>query len=352
MASSSFHLEKTEYRSAIRFCVLLKWQNQEILDKMNAAYGDQCPSRSTILFWAAEFRHGRQNVTDEPRDGRPVEAVTSQHSEEMEKLLIENRRISVASLSEQLKVSRGSVGTLLKNAGYRKVSSRFVPRFLTPDMRANRMAACQQNLGIAEQYGERFLHNILTVDESPLSLYNPLTKRESSEWRKPTERKPLKMRSGTIHRRCMTLTVFFNASEIVLIDFLPRQSTVTGDYYSQLIHNARALTRKPRGLPHWFLQDNAPAHTSGIAQQAINAAGFTVLNHPPYSPDLSPSDFWLYRILKKHLRGKIFESSSELEACVREFLNELTAEDLKTAFNDLKTRWNKCVLRDGDWFEK
>ena len=218
------------------------------------------------------------------------------------------------------------------------------------------MAACQQNLGIAEQYGERFLHNILTVDESPLSLYNPLTKRESSEWRKPTERKPLKMRSGTIHRRCMTLTVFFNASEIVLIDFLPRQSTVTGDYYSQLIHNARALTRKPRGLPHWFLQDNAPAHIFGIAQQAINAAGFTVLNHLPYSPIFLPfrnlSDFWLYRILKKHLRGKIFESSSELEACVREFLNELTAEDLKTAFNDLKTRWNKCVLRDGDWFEK
>lgn len=352
MSSSQFHIEKTEYRSAIRFCVLLKWSSHEILNKMAIAYGDKCPSRSTVLFWVAEFKRGRQNVTDDERSGRPIEAATVTKSEQMERLLDTNRRISITSLSEELNVSRGTVGTLLETAGYRKVSSRFVPRFLTPDMRERRLEACLENLAIVEEYGERFLHNVLTVDETPLSLYNPPSKRESSEWRKPVEGKPWKMRSGTVHRRCLTLTVFFNAKEIVLIDFLERSSAVTGAYYSQLVQNARSSVRKPRGLPHWFLHDNAPAHTSNVAQQAINDAGFTVVTHPPYSPDLSPSDFWLYRILKKHLRGQTFDCSSELEESVREFLSNLRSDELREAFDDLRVRWLKCVQHDGNWFEK
>ena len=64
--------------------------------------------------------------------------------------------------SKWIDVSRESVGTLFQNAGYRKVCSRFVPRFLTPNMQANRMLASQQNFEVVQQYGERFLHNILT----------------------------------------------------------------------------------------------------------------------------------------------------------------------------------------------
>ena len=73
-----------------------------------------------------------------------------------------------------------------------------------------------------------------------------------------------------------------------------------------------------------------------------------------YSPDLSPSDFWLYRILKKHIRRNpnTFSSSSELENCVREFLNNLQQDALREAFDELKTRWIKCIERDGNWFEK
>ena len=58
---------------------------------MNIAYGGQCPSRSAILFWVAEFTHERKNVSDEAREGRPLE-LTSQHSEEMEELIRESQR--------------------------------------------------------------------------------------------------------------------------------------------------------------------------------------------------------------------------------------------------------------------
>ena len=43
------------------------------------------------------------------------------------------------------------------------------------------------------------------------------------------------------------------------------------------------------------LQDNAPAHTSPVTMTAATECGFEVLPHPPYSPDMAPSDFCLFQ---------------------------------------------------------
>ena len=49
------------------------------------------------------------------------------------------------------------------------------------------------------------------------------------------------------------------------------------------------------------LHDNAPAHKSRVASAAIHQSGFEELNHPPYSPDLAPSDYFLFANLKREL---------------------------------------------------
>ena len=41
------------------------------------------------------------------------------------------------------------------------------------------------------------------------------------------------------------------------------------------------------------MEDNAPAHTSQVAMTAATECEFEVLPHPPYSPDMAPSDFYL-----------------------------------------------------------
>jgi len=43
-----------------------------------------------------------------------------------------------------------------------------------------------------------------------------------------------------------------------------------------------------------LLHDNAPVHMSAKSQAAIRQCGFQQLNHPPYSPDLAPSDYFLF----------------------------------------------------------
>ena len=52
-----------------------------------------------------------------------------------------------------------------------------------------------------------------------------------------------------------------------------------------------------------FHQDNAPAHKSVVAMAAVHDCGFELVDHPPYSPDLAPSDYFLFLNVKKHLAG-------------------------------------------------
>lgn len=66
-----------EYRSVIKFLILRQTGNSQIVEQLQDAYGDACPSRATIYNWIREFRGGRQSVFDAEREGRPVELRTN-----------------------------------------------------------------------------------------------------------------------------------------------------------------------------------------------------------------------------------------------------------------------------------
>jgi hypothetical protein len=48
-----------------------------------------------------------------------------------------------------------------------------------------------------------------------------------------------------------------------------------------------------------FLYDNAPALWALATQKKLAYVCFQFLDHPPYSPDLAPSDYNLFPGLKK-----------------------------------------------------
>ena len=61
-----------------------------------------------------------------------------------------------------------------------------------------------------------------------------------------------------------------------------------------------------------FLRDNAPAHRALATQKKLAYLGFQCLDHPPYSPDLAPSDYHLFPGMKKQLKGLHFSSHAEI----------------------------------------
>ena len=71
-----------------------------------------------------------------------------------------------------------------------------------------------------------------------------------------------------------------------------------------------------------LLHDNAPVHMSAKSLAAIQQCGFQQLNHPPYSPDLARSDYFLFRVMKKILRCKRFSSDEEVKEAVTTWFEE------------------------------
>ena len=68
-----------------------------------------------------------------------------------------------------------------------------------------------------------------------------------------------------------------------------------------------------------------------------------VLNHPPYSPDLSPCDFFLFPRLKKMLSGNKYTSRSSLGSVIYQCLQQIPKEDNLSAFRDWVKRLQKVL---------
>ncbi|GFT99888.1 histone-lysine N-methyltransferase SETMAR [Trichonephila clavipes] len=60
-----------------------------------------------------------------------------------------------------------------------------------------------------------------------------------------------------------------------------------------------------------FHHDNARPHTSLVTRQKLLQLEWDTMQHSPYSPDLAPSDYYLFRSLQNFLDGKTFSSNEE-----------------------------------------
>jgi histone-lysine N-methyltransferase SETMAR len=83
-------------------------------------------------------------------------------------------------------------------------------------------------------------------------------------------------------------------------------------------------------------QNNARSHTAKKTLQKIEELeGTEVLPHPAFSPDLEPSDYYLFRFMAQFLRGKKFQSVADVEVAVEEFVASKDKEWFYQAFKEL-----------------
>lgn len=151
-------------------------------------------------------------------------------------------------------------------------------------------------------------------------------------------------------------SVFWDSEGVIMIDYLEKGKTINGEYYaSELTKLKTAIKEKRRGKLRagvLLLQDNAPAHTAQVAVAEAAKCGFELLPHPPYSPDLAPSDFYLFPKLKSHLRGHHFGNNDDVIDAVEEFLRDQEANFFHDGIAMLEHRWTKCIDVKGDYIEK
>ncbi|KAG5319700.1 MOS1T transposase, partial [Pseudoatta argentina] len=75
-------------------------------------------------------------------------------------------------------------------------------------------------------------------------------------------------------------------------------------------------------------------------------------HHPPYSPDLAPSDFYLFPKLKESLGGHHFNSNDEVKDFVKLFFKKQGTDFYKLGLSKLQNRYKKYIQVQGDYVEK
>ena len=80
--------------------------------------------------------------------------------------------------------------------------------------------------------------------------------------------------------------------------------------------------------------DSASSHKCEVVKSFLAYEKVKVLNHPPYSPDLSPCDFFLFPRRKKMLSGNKYTSRSSPGSAIYQRLQQITKEDYLSAFRE------------------
>ena len=76
----------------------------------------------------------------------------------------------------------------------------------------------------------------------------------------------------------------------------------------------------------------------------------TVVPHPPYSPDLGPSDFFLFPKLKMKLKVRRFQTE-EIKAESQAVVNTLRGKYFQECFKNWQRRWDRCQASERDYTE-
>ena len=143
---------------------------------------------------------------------------------------------------------------------------------------------------------------------------------------------------------------------VLLVDFMPGNTTINADAYCATLRRLRKAIQKrrrgklSRGIV--LIHDNARPHTARQTQTLLHEEfHWDTFDHPPYSPDLAPSDFHLFLKMKEHLAGK-HADDEDLQHAVVDCLNSQAAVWYEEGINKLVSRYDKCINVQGDYVEK
>ncbi|KAL4131731.1 hypothetical protein QTP88_009004 [Uroleucon formosanum] len=183
-------------------------------------YGEECLSRARVFEWHKRFCSGREDVEDDDRSGRPTTSSTNENVEKIDKIIRQDRRLSIRAVTEMVNIDRESVRKILvENLNIKKVCAKMVPKNLTIDQKFNRKEICSDTLKIIKD-DPSFINNIITCDKTWIFTYDPETKRQSMHWRTPTSPRMKKARMSKSKFKAM-LIVFFDIKGIIFVEWVP-----------------------------------------------------------------------------------------------------------------------------------
>jgi histone-lysine N-methyltransferase SETMAR len=198
------------------------------------------------------------------------------------------------------------------------------------------------------------LGNIVTMDKTMVCHHTPATKKQSMQWVKMGQSGPLKAKVNA-SRTKQTLLAFFYSKGLIYSHIVPKGSAVNRKYIIKALGNFLKQLKKKRPVlveqEWWFHWDNTPVHTAAVVQEWVAAHNIQRLEHPPYSPDLALTYFFLFRRVKKKLAGRSLDEGT-LKTTWEGVTRNIAAEEFATTFWQWYERCEKCVRIGSGYVEK
>ena len=155
-----------------------------------------------------------------------------------------------------------------------------------------------------------------------------------------------------LHLRKTMICFWWDWEGMVHWELLERNATVNKELYIAQLHRvneAIRLKRPNRQSQTILLHDNARPHVAQVVKTALQELEWEVLQDPPYSPDLAPMDYHLFRFLLNHMRGIIFDNEEDLENWLNKFFDIRTGDFWRNGIDKLVERWEEVVNSNGEY---
>ncbi|EYC37441.1 hypothetical protein Y032_0791g2369 [Ancylostoma ceylanicum] len=231
----------------------------------------------------------------------------------------------------------------LEALGYKKVLSRWISHFLTDGTRFTLVSICQSLLLRPQR--KEFLEDLIIGDESWI-LFDSNAHR--AVWL-PRGGDPPTQAKTDLHSKKSLLCCFWDSRGILYNELLPQEHIVTGNVYaSQLQKLADAVReRRLRRASVHLLHDNARLHVAKETRDKLEELGWDTSPHPPYSPDIAPSDYTLFPPLKAFLAKKKFTKIEDVERAISDFFDSQSPQFCEKGIADLPLSWDIVETTDG-----
>jgi histone-lysine N-methyltransferase SETMAR len=222
---------------------------------------------------------------------------------------------------------------------------KWIPHQLSQENLNQRLTICSSLLSRAKRLS--FFERIVTGDEKWILYDNNQRKNQWLDRGQASEPTP---KPGIFTKKVM-LCVWWNFSGVIHFELMKPGQTITAEVYSsQLDRVQHALLQigidTSRTL---LLHDNAKPHTAKKTLEKIEELGWEVLPHAPYSPDLAPSDYYLFRSMQHELAENHFKKEDDVKIFVQRYFDSKPPEFYKAGIEKLRGRWREVIVNNGTY---
>ena len=339
-------MEKRSFRTIFLYEFKLGTNAAETANKINTAFGQGSVTDRTIRRWFEKFRKGDETLEEQEGRGRK----NSLDNAVLKAMVERDPHVTVRELAEELSVGVATISRHLNDIGKTKKMDKWVPHELTESNRTRRYEISSALL--LRNTNDPFLDRIVTCDEKWL-LYD--NRKRSAQWLDRDE-PPKQFPKPNAHPKKTMVIVWWTSAGSVHYHFLKPGETVTSEKYCDEVDIMNEKLRKlqpalvNRRGPI-LLHDNARPHVAHLTIRKLNQLGYETLSHPPYSPDLSPTDYHFFKYLDHFVKDKHFHDQTSAENAFKDFIASRTLDFYSTGINKLVSRWQKCVEADGAYFD-